>query len=114
MTSFLLYIATKSFEDYFKAIAFLSYTYVILAATILKYVMVKAKPELYTELKLYFQLSFFLFIPISLTLIGIGFKKETSLNGSFVGLKWPYWTCLLSVILIHILLAIGFTYTLIQ
>lgn len=110
MITFLLHIAVQTFRDYFKALAFLSYSFVIIFAAIIKYVILIFKPAAYPGLKPFFQLSVFLFVPLLLVLIFTKFKREALIKGLSVQPPLSRWVCVTIVILLHIVLILLFTY----
>src|SRR5687768_15392363 len=110
MIKFLLDIAMQTFRDYFKALSFLSYSLVIIFASILKYIILTFSPETYPGLKPFIQLSIFLFIPLMLILVFTKFKRETLIKGVSFQPQLPLWASIMIMILLHIVLVVLFTY----
>lgn len=110
MITFLLHIAVQTFRDYFKALAFLSYSFVIIFAAIIKYVVLTFRPAAYHDLKPFFQLSVFLFIPLFLFLIFTKFKREVLVKRASRQPQFSRWACVTAVIFMHIVLILLFSY----
>ena len=111
MMLFLLRVALETFRDYFKALAFLSYFLVIIGAAIIKYVIQTFKPEIYPDVKPFFQLSIFLFIPLTVILGAIRFKRDVLYGDSLQ--PFARWGCIATTVILHILLVTLFIYILI-
>jgi hypothetical protein len=103
-------MAVQTFRDYFKALAFLSYSLVIILVAIIKYTVLTFKGTVYPDLKPFFQLSIFLFIPILLILVFTKFKSDTLTRDASFEYRFPRWVCVTTIVLLHIVLILLFTY----
>ena len=112
---FVIYVINKSFKGYFYTISIFSMLVTVFCISIVKFILSKTNHEilLNSNVKAFFQLSIFLFIPLFLGLIFKKYKYSDILNDKLRVKSIP---TALSIFFTILLLAIGiilFTYLLI-
>lgn len=114
LSDFLISTGARVCKSYLWGLAFLSNVIVIIFFAAVKFMLLQVYPQVFNSITIkgFFQLSYFLYVPVVVILYWKKFRMDAFLKGGLPVHNIRYGLSLISFILISLLLLILFTYTL--